>query len=160
IALGAMTVPPADEHVRPHVPIIAGLREGLTYAWQFAPIRALLLLVAVVSLLGMSYSVLLPVFAAQILLGGPQAFGVLSAAAAVGALTAAILLANRSSVLGLGRWIAAMPALFGVSLIAFSFSRSLPLSCILLTLAGFAVMMHLAASNTILQTVVDEDKRG
>jgi MFS family permease len=155
-----MRVPPAGVPPRPRVPIIAGLREGLTYAWRFAPIRSLLLLVALVSLLGMSYSVLLPVFATRMLEGGPGTLGLLSASAGVGALTAAILLANRSTVLGLGRWIAIMPGLFGASLIAFSFSRALWLSAPLLAVAGFAVMMHLAASNTVLQTIVEEDKRG
>jgi MFS family permease len=159
IALLAMEVPkPAAP--RPRVPIVAGLREGFTYAWRFSPVRSLLLLVAIVSLLGMSYSVLLPVFATDMLEGGADTLGLLYASAGVGALTAAIMLARRSTILGLGRWIAAMPALFGVALIAFSFSRLLPLSVGLLAVAGFAVMMQLAASNTLLQTIVDEDKRG
>src|SRR5262249_3797323 len=131
IALLAMEVPkPAAP--RRHVPIVAGLREGFSYAWRVSPVRSLLLLVAVVSLLGMSYSVLLPVFATDMLEGGADTLGLLYASAGVGALTAAIMLARRRTILGLGRWIAAMPALFGTALIAFSFSRMLAVSVLLL----------------------------
>jgi MFS family permease len=141
-------------------PVQAGLREGLSYAWGFAPIRAILLLLSLVSLMGMSYSVLLPVFAKDVLRGGPAEYGLLGAAAGVGALAGALLLAARHSVLGLGRWIALTPALFGAALVGFSFSDKLGLSLPLLVVAGFAMMVHMAASNTVLQTVVDEDKRG
>jgi MFS family permease len=110
--------------------------------------------------MGMSYSVLLPVFARDVLGGGPYTFGLLGAASGVGALGGALWLAARHSVLGLGRWIALMPSLFGAALVGFSFSRALGLSLPLLAVAGFAVMVQMAASNTVLQTIVDEDKRG
>ncbi|HKI36543.1 MAG TPA: MFS transporter [Gemmataceae bacterium] len=140
--------------------VLAGLREGIGYAFGFAPIRAILLLLSLVSLMGMSYSVLLPIFARDVLGGGAYTYGLLGAASGVGALAGALRLAARHSVLGLGRWIAVMPALFGAALIAFSFSRTLWLSLPLLAVAGFAMMVHMAASNTVLQTIVDEDKRG
>ncbi len=140
--------------------VLAGLREGLAYALGFAPIRAILLLLALVSLMGMSYSVLLPVFAQDVLGGGAYTFGLLGAAAGVGALVGALQLAARPTVLGLGRWIALMPALFGAALIGFSFSKTLWLSLPLLMMAGFAMMVQMASSNTVLQTIVEEDKRG
>jgi MFS family permease len=155
----AMRVPRSARQ-RHRVPLSAGLREGLVYAFGFAPIRAILLLVALVSLVGLSYTVLLPVFAIEVLGGGPDTLGFLSAAAGVGALASALVLAARRSVVGLGRWIALAPGGFGLGLIALSFSRSLWLSLLLLVFNGFAVMMHLAASNTVVQTIVEEDKRG
>ena len=157
-ALLAMSVP-----LRPppaHEPFGRRLREGMAYAFGFSPIRDLIVLLAVVSLVGMPFSVLLPVFATKVLDGGAAVLGFLSAAAGVGALAAGILLASRRSVLGLGRWVAAGPGFFGLTLIAFSFSRSLGLSLLLMLLAGFALMMYMASSNTILQTIVEEDKRG
>jgi MFS family permease len=157
-ALLAMSVTPRPP--RPHEPFVERLREGVVYAFGFPPIRALILLLAVVSLVGIPYAVLLPVFATEVLKGGAAVFGFLSAAAGVGALAGALFLASRKSVLGLGRWVAAGPGVFGLALIAFSFSRSLPLSLLLMLVAGFALMMHMASSNTILQTIVDEDKRG
>ncbi len=136
------------------------LREGVGYALGFAPIRALLLLLGLVGLLGMSYSVLLPVFADKYLGGGARMLGYLSTASGIGALAAAVSLAYRRSVVGLGRWIAAAPAIFGVALIVFSYSRVWWLSCLCLMFAGFGMMTHLAASNTILQTIADDNKRG
>ncbi|HEX5269076.1 MAG TPA: MFS transporter, partial [Gemmataceae bacterium] len=158
-ALLAMRLP-----ARPRPPvrgrIVAGLREGLAYALGFAPIRSILLLLSLVSLMGMSYAVLLPVFASDVLHGGPTTYGLLTAASGVGALAGALLLAARHSVLGLGRWITFTPALFGAALIGFSFSTTLWLSLPLLTVAGFAMMVQMASSNTVLQTIVEEDKRG
>ncbi len=158
-ALLAMRLP-----ARPRPPargrVLEGLREGMSYALGFAPIRAILLLLSLVSLLGMSYSVLLPVFASDVLHGNPTTYGLLGAASGVGALAGALMLAARASVLGLGRWITLMPALFGVALVGFSFSTRLWLSLPLLAVAGFAMMVQMASSNTVLQTIVDEDKRG
>jgi MFS family permease len=158
-ALLAMRLEPRP-FLHHRVRVLAGLREGLAYALGFAPMRAILLLLALVSLMGMSYSVLLPAFAREVLQGGPSTFGLLSAASGVGALAGALLLAARQSVLGLGRWIALTPALFGAALVGFSLSRTLWLSLPLPGVAGFAVMVQMAASNTVLQTIVDEDKRG
>jgi MFS family permease len=158
-ALLAMRLNPQQQR-KHRGPVLSGLREGLAYAFGFAPIRAVLLLLSLVSLMGTSYSVLLPVFARDVLQGGPNTYGLLAAAAGVGALTGALLLAARHTVLGLGRWIALTPALFGVALIGFSFSDRLWLSLGLLVVAGFAMMVQMASSNTVLQTIVDEDKRG
>ena len=157
-ALLAMTVTPrSHQH---HEPFLQRLREGVVYAFGFPPIRSLILMLAVISLVGAPYTVLLPVFATDVLGGGPEILGFLSAAAGVGALGGAVLLASRKSVLGLGRWVAVCPGIFGLTLIGFSFSHSLPLSLLLMLAAGFSLMMYMASSNTILQTIVEEDKRG
>jgi MFS family permease len=136
------------------------LAEGFRYAFGFAPIRTLLLLLALVSFMGMPYSTLLPIFAADILNGGPYAYGFLSGASGVGALAGALFLASRPSVLGLGRVIVVATFLFGSGLIGFALSRWLWLSLLLMLLTGFGMMVQMAASNTILQTIVEEDKRG
>src|SRR5437763_4878259 len=157
-AMLAMQVP-----TRAPVPggrMVSGVSEGFVYAFGFPPIRSILLLVSLMSLAGMPYTVLLPVFATDVLGGGARTLGLLSAATGVGALIAALLLAGRRSVLGLGRWIALSPGAFGLLLVAFGLSRSLGLSLLLLAGLGFALLMHLAASNTVLQTIVEEDKRG
>jgi MFS family permease len=136
------------------------LREGWTYAARFAPIRDVLILLALVSLVGMPYTVLMPVFANQVLRGGPNTLGLLMAASGVGALSGAVFLASRKSVLGLGKYIPLTAAAFGAGLISFSFSRSLWLSMLLMVVTGLGFMVQMAASNTVLQTIVDEDKRG
>jgi MFS family permease len=158
-ALLAMRVATPKREVR-KAPLWSRLAEGLAYAFGFAPIRALLLLLALVSFMGMPYTVLLPIFAADVLGGGPFTLGLLSGATGVGALAGALYLASRRTVLGLGRVIVVATLLFGLGLIGFSVSTSLWLSLLLLIMAGFGMMVQLAASNTILQTIVDEDKRG
>jgi MFS family permease len=140
--------------------VLANLRAGLRYALGFAPIRAALAVLAFVSLVGMPYSVLMPVFAGEVLGGGARALGLLMASAGTGALAGALYLASRTSVVGLGRVIVLAAAAFGAGLLAFSLSRSLPLSCALLLVVGFGVMVFTASINTVLQTVVEEDKRG
>lgn len=142
------------------VEVFEGLKEGFCYAYGFPPIRAMLLLVAWLSLLGMPYMVLMPVFARDILQGGPQTLGFLMGLSGAGALSAALYLASQKSVLGLGRKIAMAVALLGFSIAAFAFSRSFWLSAGLLFAAGFGTIVQLVSSNTILQTLVDEDKRG
>jgi MFS family permease len=142
------------------VPMIAQLKEGWTYVSEFAPVRTILLLFAVVSLMGMPFTVLMPIFAVKILHGGPHTLGFLMGAVGIGALGAAISLAMRKSVLGLGRIIAMSAAIFGASLIAFGMSRLLWLSLVLMVITGFGMMLGMAASNTIIQTIVPEDKRG
>jgi MFS family permease len=141
-------------------PMLAELREGWRYAMRFAPIRAVLLLLALVSLMGVPYTVLMPVVAGEVLHGGAHTLGFLMAASGLGALTGALYLASRRSVLGLGRLIALAAIVFGAALIAFSRSTVLWLSLVLLLITGMAMMVQMAASNTILQTLVDEDKRG
>jgi MFS family permease len=136
------------------------IREGWRYIIGFPPIRNMLLLLALVSLVGMPYTVLMPVFATEILGGGPYTLGWLMAASGVGALMGALFLAARKTVLGLGKFIPMMAAAFGVGLIAFSFSRALWLSLLLMVVTGLGFMVQMAVSNTLLQTIVEEDKRG
>jgi MFS family permease len=158
-ALLAMKIVPRPRKTS-HPSVVGGLREGFVYAFGFAPVRAILLLVAMTGLVGMPYVVLLPIFAGNILGGGPRTFGFLAGASGVGALCGSLYLASRSTVVGLGRWIAGTAGVFGVALIAFSFSRSIYLSMPLVCVAGFSVVVELASSNTILQTIVDDQKRG
>jgi MFS family permease len=134
--------------------------EGFVYAWQTAPVRALLLLLGLVSLMGMPYSVLMPIIADQVLEGGPNAYGLLMSASGVGALAGAASLTMRQHVRGLGRWVAFSASGFGVSLIAFSFSRSLWVSALLLVPAGFCMMVEMAASNTLIQSMIPDRVRG
>ena len=134
--------------------------EGFAFAWRTTPVRALLLLLGLVSLMGMPYSVLMPIFADRILAGGPDAYGILMSASGVGALAAAASLTVRKSVRGLGRWVAVSATGFGVCLIAFSTSRSLWLSTLLLVPAGFFMMMEMASSNTLIQSMVPDRLRG
>jgi len=140
--------------------ILQQIREGWNYAARFAPIRNILILLALVSLVGMPYTVLMPIFANEVLRGGPNTLGLLMAASGVGALIGAMFLAARKSVLGLGKFIPLMAAVFGAGLIAFSFTRVLWLSLILMIVTGLGFMVQMAVSNTVLQTIVDEDKRG
>jgi MFS family permease len=136
------------------------IREGFAYAFHFAPIRYILLFLGVVSLVGMPYTLLMPVFARDILHGGPETLGFLMGAVGVGALLGAFYLASRKSVIGLGRLIAVAGAIFSLGLILFSFSRTLWLSLLVVMITGFGAMLQMACSNTLLQTFVDEDKRG
>jgi MFS family permease len=136
------------------------LKEGFSYAFGFPPIRSILLLLALVSLMGMPYAVLMPIFAENILKGGPQAFGFLLGATGVGALAGAIFLASRKNVLGLGRIIVMASSVFGIGLVSFSLSRIYFLSLALMALTGFGMMVNMTSSNTVLQTIVEEDKRG
>ena len=137
-----------------------GLMEGYRYAFGFAPIRYLLLLLALTSLMGMPYMVLMPIFARDVLHGGPHTLGFLMSAAGIGALVSASYLASRKSVLGLGRVIVFGSVMFGCGLIFFSLSRYMLLSLAFMLLTGFGVMTVLTSCNTILQMIVEEDKRG
>jgi MFS family permease len=141
-------------------PLLAGLVEGLRYVGAFPPIRDVLLLLALVSFTGMPYTVLMPVFAVRVLGGGPHTLGLLMAATGVGAVAGALGLAARTSVLGLGRVLVGSGLLFGAGLVVFSASRSLSLSLAVLVLVGGGMMATMASCNTLLQTLVDEDKRG
>ena len=158
-ALLAMRLPPRAPS-KPSQHVFHELKEGVRYAFGFAPIRDILLLLTVVNLAAMPLTVLLPVFATAGLNGGADTLGLLTAAIGMGALTGALLLASRKTVLGLGRQIAWASGAFGLSLIAFSFSSVLWLSLLLLMSTGLALMLETAASNTVLQTIVDDDKRG
>ena len=159
IALMAMRVTPRTVAAESG-PILRGLREGFSYAFGSPPIRTILSLVALVSLAAMPLAVLMPVLAGDVLHGGPNTLGMLTAASGFGALAGALFLASRKSVIGLGRLMAMMTGLLGVSTVGVSCSRVLEVSLGLLVLTGFAMMVQLAASNTVLQTIVEEDKRG
>lgn len=151
---------PKGRAPRSETRVLQELAEGFRYAFGFRPIRAVLVLLAMVSLAGMPYTVLMPVIADRTLHGGPYTLGFLMGASGVGALGGALYLASRRSVLGLGRVIPIAAATFGVGLIAFSASRWLPLSLLLMLLTGSGFMVQMASSNTILQTIVREEMRG
>ncbi|MGA2622926.1 MAG: MFS transporter [Bacteroidota bacterium] len=159
IALLAMRIAPRERKQESHG-VLEGFKEGFNYAFGFAPIKYILLLLALVSVMGMPYAVLMPIFARDILHGGPRTLGFLMGATGMGAVTGAIFLASRKSVAGLSRWIPTAASIFGTGLIAFSFSRSLWLSMGLLYVVGFGMMVQMASSNSILQTISDDDKRG
>jgi MFS family permease len=136
------------------------LKEGFLYAFGFPPIRSILFFIGWISLVGTANTTLMPVFARDILHGDSKTYGFLMAAIGVGAIIGAIFLASRKSVLGLGRIIVIASGILGIGLIFFSLSHLLWLSFFLLLITGFGMMVHMASSNTILQTIVDDDKRG
>jgi MFS family permease len=153
-----MRLPP-----RPDGPAAGGLeslREGFRFVRRTGPIRALLLLLGLVSLTGMPYTVLMPVFADRILHGGPQSLGLLMGASGVGALAGTLILAARRRLRGLGRWVTFAAFGFGTSMCLFSLSRSLWLSVALLVPVGFSMMLQMAASNTLIQAMVPDHLRG
>ena len=136
------------------------LREGWAYVAGSVPIRTILLFLALTSLAGMPYTVLMPVIASDVLHGGPKTLGLLTSASGLGALAGAFTLAIRRSVLGLGLRIAVCGGLFGVSLMLLGWSTHLWLSMLILPVVGFTMMQQMAASNTILQTIIEDRKRG
>ncbi|BAY14329.1 major facilitator transporter [Anabaenopsis circularis NIES-21] len=136
------------------------VKEGFVYAFNFQPIRAILLLSALVSLMGLQNTILVPVFAETILKGGAETLGFLMAASGLGALAGGIYLATRQTILGIGKLIAIASAILGCGLIAFALSRFLPLSLFTMLFVGLGTILQIAASNTFLQTIVEEDKRG
>jgi len=140
--------------------IARSMVEGAVYVWSRPHIRAILIMIAVGSLTGMPYTVLLPIFAGSILNAGPLGLGLLSAAAGLGALCAALTLAARRSPRGLGAWVAAAACGFGLTLIGFSLSRNLLLSLVALTATGFCMVLMMAACNTLLQTFSPDHMRG
>ena len=140
--------------------MLVQLKEGWTYVSGFAPVRTILLLFALVSLMGWPFTVLMPIFAGTILKGGPHTLGFLMGAVGIGALVSAISLALRKTVLGLGRMIPISTGAFGVALILFGMSRILWVSLLLMLVCGFGMMQQMAASNTIIQTIVEDSKRG
>ncbi|HYR84058.1 MAG TPA: MFS transporter [Terriglobia bacterium] len=153
-----MRTPASPPRVQQNV--LSGLKEGWNYIIGFVPLRSILALVAFVSFAGFSYSVLLPVFASAVLHGGPHTLGFLTGAAGVGALASALTLAMRKTIVGLGKLINILVFTFGAALILFGLSVKAWLSFLLMVPVGFSMMGLLAASNTIMQTIVEEDKRG
>ena len=159
MALLAMRLVPTD------IPMMAGshlqkIKEGFVYAFSSPPIRSILLLSGLVSLMGMQYAVLVPVFADKILKGDAQTLGFLMAASGVGAIFGGVYLATRRSVIGLGKFIVVSPSILGTGLIIFALSRFLPLSLFAMLLIGLGTILQISAGNIILQTIVDDDKRG
>jgi MFS family permease len=148
------------EVMRARASMLEQLKEGWAYVSGFPPIRTILLLFALISLMGMPFMVLMPIFASRVLHGGAHTLGFLLGASGVGALISAVSLALRKSVRGLTSMIQISAALFGFGLISFGLSRWLPLSMFLMLIVGFGMMQGLAASNTVIQTLVPEDKRG
>jgi MFS family permease len=160
-ALLAMQIKPRT--LRPPRSVWLELREGFSYVWGFAPIRALLLLMGLLSLTGMpAISVLMPVFAKHF--GGAShgdlMLGLLMSSSGCGALVGAIYLASRRSVVGLGQVIATAAVIFGLGIIAFAFSPWLGLSMPIVAVVGCAMLMNFAGSNTMMQTLTEDDKRG
>ena len=143
-----------------HSGMLEELRTGFQYVWTFLPVRSALILLSLVSILGMPYTVLMPAIAGNLLHGGAHTLGFLMTSSGVGALAGALYLASRKSVRGLGRAMVYATASFGAGLVVFSFSRVLWLSLLTLPFVGGGMMVALAASNTILQTVVTEELRG
>ena len=139
---------------------LESILEGFRFVMHTGPIRALLLLLGLVSLTGMPYAVLMPIFADKILHSDARGLGLLMGSTGVGALAATLVMAARREVRGLGRWINYASTGFGASLILFSFSRSLPLSIALLLPAGFCMLIQMASSNTLIQTMVPDALRG
>jgi MFS family permease len=140
--------------------MLAQLREGWTYVAGFSPVRNLLLLVGVVGLMGWPYMVLMPIFAVRVLHGGPHTLGFLMGAVGVGSLVSALMLMARRSVRGLTRVIPVAAAILGIGLVLFGLSHNFWLSMLTMFLTGFGMMQGLTASNTIIQTLVDEKMRG
>jgi MFS family permease len=134
--------------------------EGFRWVRSTGPIRDILLLLGLVSLVAMPYAVLMPIFADRILHGGARGLGILMGSSGVGALVGALILASKDGVRGLGRWVAISCAGFGVSLIFFSWSRTFWLSTLLLVPVGMTVMVQMAASNTLIQSMVPDQLRG
>jgi len=162
-SLWAMRVPCGRRRVAGQG-ILAGLREGLGYVAGSLPIRSLLVLLGMMSMMSMPLTVLMPLVAGEVLGGGPETLGLLTglltAALGVGALGASLALAARRSVVGLSRVIALATGAFGLGMVGLALSRSLWLSLVVLLVTGFAMVAQMAASNTLVQAIVEEDKRG
>jgi len=151
---------PAFRQDKTNTHILQGLKEGAHYTFGSPTIRAILIQVSSMSLIGMSYVVLMPIFAKNILRGGPQTLGLLVAGVGIGALFGALLLASRKETGGLLKMIGIASLIFSGALIAFSLSRWFPLSMAISLFLGFGMMSQMVSCNTVIQTIVDDDKRG
>jgi MFS family permease len=140
--------------------IFDDLKEGFKYSFGFIPTRDVFILIAIISLIGMPYTVLMPIFAKDVLKGGSDVLGFLMAASGVGALIGGIFLANRKSVSGLGKIMAIATLIFGIALVIFSLSKLLWLSIFILVFVGLGMILLVSASNTFLQTITDDEMRG
>lgn len=140
--------------------VLSELREGLRYSFNFVPIRYLLILVATTSFFGLPFQVFMPVYAKDILGGGAELLGFLTGSMGAGALVGAFYLASRKTLCGIPRLILLAAAVFSVGLMGFAFSTVTILSLVLIFFIGFGMIVEFASTNTLLQTIVDEDKRG
>ncbi|HVN77596.1 MAG TPA: MFS transporter [Terriglobia bacterium] len=154
-----MQVTPVSRQARADSPL-ENILEGFRFARSSLPIRWLLLLLALASLVGAPYAVLMPIFAGEILHGGPRALGILMGATGIGALLGALTLATRRGLRGLGRWIALASGGFGVSLILFAYSRVFWLSALILIPTGYALMVQMGSTNTLVQSMTPDHMRG
>ena len=136
------------------------IREGFVYVARTSPIRALLVMLAILSFAGLPFTVLMPIFADAVLHQGAAGFGYLMSAVGLGATGGALLLASRTGVKGLSRWLLSAGLTFPLALAGFAFSRSLPLSCFLMFAGGFTMMIHVGATNTLIQSMVPDHFRG
>jgi MFS family permease len=159
-SLALMRIKPLAKKPNLRASMLDQLREGWAYVSGSIPVRTILLLFALVSLMGIPYLVLMPIFAAKVLHGGPHTLGLLMGASGVGALVSAFSLAVRKTVLGLGKMIPIAAIAFGAGLILFGLSHVMWLSMLMMLVTGFGMMQGMAASNTIIQTVVPEDRQG
>ncbi len=139
--------------------VLEGMKEGVRYVAGFLPLRNYLAAIALVSFFAFPYMVLLPVFAREILGGGPRTLGFLMGATGLGALAGSVMLALRKSPVGLGKIMAVSCILLGIAMALFSQSRLFPLSLLLMACLGFFMVLTLVSCNTLVQTLVDEDKR-
>ncbi|MBD2440529.1 MFS transporter [Nostoc sp. FACHB-110] len=158
-AIAAMQITPRPVEIQTSDPW-RKLQEGFQYAYHFLPVRSILLLLATASLVGMSYTTLLPIFAVEVLHGGSETLGFLTAAAAMGSVFACVYLSFRQNIVGLERLIAFCPAIMGVGFICFSVSQVFWISQLALVMVGWSSTLQVAASNTLLQFIVEDSKRG
>jgi MFS family permease len=153
-------------HVEPREPVtrgespLANIIEGFRFVLRNRPIHALLILLGIASVAGTPFTVLMPIFADRILHGGPKALGWLTGCAGIGALMAALLLASRQTLKGLSVWVATASTAFGAGLIVFAFSRAFVYSAAIMVPVGFALMLQMGSSNTLIQSMVPDELRG
>jgi len=159
VGLALMRVAPRPAAPQSGSPV-ANIVEGFRFVIRHPAIHALLILLGVASVTGMPFTVLMPVFADRILHGGPKALGWLTGSAGVDALAAALLLASRQTLKGLSVWIAAAATALGVGLVLFALSRTFWVSAALLVGVGFAMMLQMGSSNTLIQSMVPDHLRG
>ena len=154
-----MKLPPREQAARQNSPL-ADVIEGFRFVWANRPIRALLALIAVISLTGLPFWILMPVFADRVLHGGPKTLGWLMGSSGVGALAGALLLASRKNLTGLGKWVPLSAGAFAAALVAFALSRTVWLSMLTLVAIGFTMMIQMGASNTLIQSMAPDRLRG
>lgn len=149
-----------ENKLMPNSTLLQKMKEGFTYAFEFLPIRSILMLMALLSFMGMPYKTLLPIFAIQILHGNSTTLGFLMGSSGIGALIACIYLSSRTSVLGFSNIIALAPVTFGAGLIVFCLSHNFIICLIMLTVLGCSSLLEYSSSNAVLQTITEDDKRG